>query len=227
MVVAIVALLVALGGTSIAAVTALPTNSVGTLQLKGNAVVSSKVKNHSLLKADFANGQLPKGPQGPQGPLGPQGPQGPAGPAGAASPGYVAQVVSQTSNASSSTNSTSFVDVPNTSQTITVPTGQTAKFYVFFTAETACYGGVGAQFCNVRATVDGTELQPTTSSFAFASTEVGTATSNYRASYGLIRVSDTLAAGNHTVKLQYKTTSGPVTFRLDNWALVIEQTKVT
>jgi hypothetical protein len=86
MVVACLALLVALGGTSVAAVTAIPRNSVGTAQLKKNAVVSAKVKNGSLRAADFAAGQLPAGPAGPTGPAGaggPQGPQGAAGPQGA------------------------------------------------------------------------------------------------------------------------------------------------
>jgi hypothetical protein len=68
MVVACIALLVALGGTSYA-IQALPQNSVGTQQLKNNAVASkkikngavnaSKVKNGSLLRADFKAGQLP------------------------------------------------------------------------------------------------------------------------------------------------------------------------
>jgi hypothetical protein len=79
MMVASVALLVALGGTSYAAIQ-LPANSVGTKQLKKNAVISKKVKNRSLKAIDFALGQLPRGPQGP---AGAQGPQGPAGPAGA------------------------------------------------------------------------------------------------------------------------------------------------
>jgi len=65
-----VALLLALGGTSIAAVNALPRNSVGTAQLKANAVTSAKVRNGSLLKADFRSGSLPAGPVGPQGPAG-------------------------------------------------------------------------------------------------------------------------------------------------------------
>src|SRR5581483_2402945 len=43
------ALAVALGGTSYAAVS-LPANSVGTAQLKNDAVTSLKVKNGSLLK---------------------------------------------------------------------------------------------------------------------------------------------------------------------------------
>ena len=79
MVVACLALTLALGGTSYAAIK-LPKNSVGTKQLKKNAVVSAKVKNGSLLRADFKAGQVPAGPAGPVGPQGPQGVQGPAGP---------------------------------------------------------------------------------------------------------------------------------------------------
>jgi hypothetical protein len=78
MMVAFLALLVALAGTSYAAIQ-LPANSVGTKQLKKNAVTSKKVKNRSLKAIDFATGQLPAGPQGPQGAQGPQGPTGPSG----------------------------------------------------------------------------------------------------------------------------------------------------
>lgn len=66
LVVACLALLVALSGASYAAIT-LPRNSVGTPQLKKNAVVSVKVKNRSLKALAFAAGQLPAGPQGLQG----------------------------------------------------------------------------------------------------------------------------------------------------------------
>jgi hypothetical protein len=92
MIVACVALLVALGGTSVAAVSQLARNSVGTLQLRNgavtnvkmrnNAINSAKVANRSLRSVDFAPGQLPAGPTGPQGPAGPAGPAGAAGPAG-------------------------------------------------------------------------------------------------------------------------------------------------
>jgi hypothetical protein len=91
--VAYAALFVALSGSAVAAGVALPRNSVGTPQLRANAVVSSKVKNGSLLVADFRPGQIPAGPPGltgpagpagPAGAAGPQGPAGPAGPAGAA-----------------------------------------------------------------------------------------------------------------------------------------------
>lgn len=63
MVVACIGLAVALSGTGYA-VTVLPRNSVGTVQLKKNAVVSSKVLNRSLKAVDFAAGQLPAGQQG-------------------------------------------------------------------------------------------------------------------------------------------------------------------
>jgi hypothetical protein len=92
MVIACLALLIALGGTSIAAVNQLGRNTVGTPQIvngavtnpkiRNNAVNSAKVANRSLLRSDFAPGQLPAGPTGPQGPAGPQGAAGAAGPAG-------------------------------------------------------------------------------------------------------------------------------------------------
>jgi hypothetical protein len=85
-VIAGIALLVAMGGTGYAAVS-LPANSVGTAQLKNNAVISSKVKDHSLKKTDFAANQLPRGARGPAGlpgPVGGRGPTGPSGPSGAA-----------------------------------------------------------------------------------------------------------------------------------------------
>jgi hypothetical protein len=86
MVVACAALLVALGGTSYAAVLQVPRNSVGTAQLKSNAVTSAKVKNGSLLSGDFKPGQIPAGPAGPSGAAGPAGPAGPPGAAGPTGP---------------------------------------------------------------------------------------------------------------------------------------------
>jgi hypothetical protein len=71
MVVALLALLLAAGGTSYAAI-AIPPHSI----------TARQIKPHSLLSVDFKSGQLPRGPAGPQGPAGPAGPQGPAGPAG-------------------------------------------------------------------------------------------------------------------------------------------------
>ena len=59
-----------------------PASSVGTVQLKANAVVSAKVKNGSLLAADFKRGQLPAGPTGPAGAPGAAGAAGAPGVSG-------------------------------------------------------------------------------------------------------------------------------------------------
>jgi hypothetical protein len=83
LVVSVVALFVALGGTSYAALK-IPKNSVG----------SPQVINGSLQKADLANATVtalkgkagPQGPQGPQGSNGSQGASGAAGPAGSTGP---------------------------------------------------------------------------------------------------------------------------------------------
>ena len=66
-VVGYLALFVALGGTSYAAVS-LPRDSVGAREIKKDAVSSSEVKDRALRARDFKAGQLPRGPIGPPGP---------------------------------------------------------------------------------------------------------------------------------------------------------------
>ena len=99
--VATLALFIALGGASYAAIQ-IPKNSVGTKQLKNRAVTAKKihknavntwkVRNGSLLAKDFKAGQLPAGATGPTGPVGlpgatgPAGLQGPTGPEGLIGP---------------------------------------------------------------------------------------------------------------------------------------------
>ena len=77
MIVALVALFVAMGGTTYA-VKRLPKASVGSKQIKKNAVTSTKVKNGSLRAGDFKKSGLPKGAQGPAGPAGATGARGPS-----------------------------------------------------------------------------------------------------------------------------------------------------
>lgn len=73
-VVASIALFVALGGTSYA----VARNSVGTAQLRNDAVTSAKVRDGSLTGSDLAPGSLLAGARGPRGPEGPAGPRGPS-----------------------------------------------------------------------------------------------------------------------------------------------------
>ena len=57
----------------------LPNGSVGTPQLKTNAVTSAKVRNGSLTAADLRPGTLTGGTQGPPGPVGAKGEKGDLG----------------------------------------------------------------------------------------------------------------------------------------------------
>ena len=77
-VVGTLALFIALGGVSYAAVT-LPARSVGTKQLKSEAVTGAKVRNGTLTKKDFKTSSLPRGKAGDAGQDGQPGDAGPAG----------------------------------------------------------------------------------------------------------------------------------------------------
>jgi hypothetical protein len=93
-VMSMVAVMIALGGTSYAAT--LARNSVGSPQIKpkavkssdlgDSAVTSAKVKNGALLAQDFALGQIPTGPRGATGATGPTGATGAQGPIGQTGP---------------------------------------------------------------------------------------------------------------------------------------------
>ena len=87
LVVSLIALAVALGGTGYA-VTQLPRNSVGTAQIKKNAVTGAKVKAGSLDASDFKPGQLPRGERGAQGERGEQGATGERGVQGEVGPSF-------------------------------------------------------------------------------------------------------------------------------------------
>jgi hypothetical protein len=75
--VAYLALFFALGGTSIAAVNALPRNSVGSPQIKNGSIQKIDISRRTVSALRGARG--PRGLQGVQGAQGPQGPQGPTG----------------------------------------------------------------------------------------------------------------------------------------------------
>jgi Collagen triple helix repeat (20 copies) len=94
--IATLALFVALGGSSYAAITItggnvrngtltgkdLKNESVKGADIDNGSLTARDVKNGSLLATDFRSGQLPTGPAGPQGPAGPEGESGAPGPQG-------------------------------------------------------------------------------------------------------------------------------------------------
>jgi hypothetical protein len=90
-VVSCLALFVALGGASYAAVS-LPKNSVGPKQIVPGAIDNSKIKKGSLLASAFKPGQLKAGKDGAQGPAGPPGSKGDPGPQGPAGSGSVTRI---------------------------------------------------------------------------------------------------------------------------------------
>ena len=109
-VVSIIALFVALGGTSYAAVK-LPKNSVGSSQIKANGVGSSDVKNRSLRAVDFRAGDLPAGPQGQQGVQGQKGDKGEKGDPGTpGQDGVVGAVTVQRTDVALADNTTQAVE---------------------------------------------------------------------------------------------------------------------
>jgi hypothetical protein len=99
LVMAMLALLVALSGTSYAAL-ALPKNSVGAAQIRTGAVTSLKVRDGGLQVLDLAPAarDAPKGQVGPQGPAGPKGDKGEAGPGGISGWEMVTATASSDSN---------------------------------------------------------------------------------------------------------------------------------
>jgi len=85
-VLALVALFIALGGTSYAALT-LPKNSVGTRQIRPRAVTLSKISTSARKSLTGQTGPAGRtGPMGQTGPAGPTGPKGETGMTGASGP---------------------------------------------------------------------------------------------------------------------------------------------
>jgi len=76
--IALVALFIALGGTTFAAATTLAPNSVGTTQLKNGAVTKKKISKKTIVALKGNRG--PRGLAGAEGAQGPKGDTGPAGP---------------------------------------------------------------------------------------------------------------------------------------------------
>ena len=85
-VMATVAVFIALGGSSYAALRVgsgqIVNNSVRSKDIRNNDVRSTDVRNRSLLAKDFQAGQLPAGQKGDSGPQGQTGQQGPPGVSG-------------------------------------------------------------------------------------------------------------------------------------------------
>ena len=126
---AITAIVVTLGSGAYAAVH-LPTRSVGTAQLRKGAIVSSKVKNGSLLTKDLKAGQLragavgSRGAQGASGSQGSTGDTGPQGDTGAAGPSGIVATVRFTAMVGEVPGGTAAWTFVGTTSTLTTAAGE-------------------------------------------------------------------------------------------------------
>ena len=164
---ALLALFVALGGSSYAAIQ-LSKNSVKSKQIKdgqvknadlaADSVEAAKVADGSLSAADFAPGQLPAGAQGPKGATGPQGVQGIQGVQGAeGDPGDPGDPGS--TGPSNGFESTTTVDVPWTIsesplRTLALPAGS----YILNAYATADTGVAAIHTAGCRIALAGTTV---------------------------------------------------------------------
>ena len=187
-VIATMALFVALGGTSVAAVS-LKKNSVGPKQIKAGAVkngelakgavTSAKVKDKSLSRRDFKPGQIFDGGRGAQGPRGAQGLQGPAGPTFASVAGGASTLMPKPTP-----------DIQELGPTHTFTTPTAGRLLVFATNKGVSLSCPGDALGVIFLTLDGVPVL-TTRKNANGSTT----------SYASFGVSPRVAAGSHTVRL--------------------------
>jgi hypothetical protein len=224
--VALLALFVALGGTSVAASNVLlPRNSVGTAQLKNGAVTKKKINKKTLRALRGRRG--PRGPQGvpgPQGVQGAQGLQGPKGDKGDTGPSGDTRVL--TAPGPATTTGISPVNVPGATTTVSVPPGRSMKLLARFSADSSCFSPPPAVSgsCRVQILVDGNFASPG-ANLIWDSTRGGAVSMDHqgdRQRESIEAFVGSVAPGTHTVTVQFRTGSEFVTSVLRDWTLVVE-----
>ena len=185
--VGLLALLIALGGTSYAA-TQLPKASVGTTQLKAGAVTTPKLSTKVKQKLDRAGVPGPTGPQGPQGQPGQPGQpgeQGVPGPQGPTSVGV----------GGINTSITPAAGTTSIGSSTSVTLAATGKVLVYATGTFTHSCGPGPCTRTFSVQVDGTTVPGATDSITVAASGTGGRPIN------LVGVLTNVAAGTHTVQL--------------------------
>ncbi|HEX8206859.1 MAG TPA: hypothetical protein VF587_12435 [Solirubrobacteraceae bacterium] len=219
-VLALLALVAALGGTSYAAskVTGkdVRNSSLTGADIRNRSLTGADVKDGSLSASDFGPGQLPRatpgteGPQGPAGPAGPPGPQGEPGEPGARGP------KGETGGAgvagASATTDVSLTSSDATVISTQVDAGAPARLLVWASAE-------------LRGAVDSDDVADCVLSVngIGASTpirvSVGASASGGRATLAPTGTAD-VAEGASTVALRCREASGAVTFDEGNLSVL-------
>ena len=225
---ACLALFVAVGGVSYAAAV-LPAGSVGTRQLRSGAVTRPKLRNRAVTTAKLRNRAVTtaklRNDAVTSAKIAPRAVRASdLAPRLAPHPPVVVQSGTARLLAGGTTAPRTFVDLPGARTALTLPPDvDRMLLLVRFSAESACSGGAGAQYCPVRVIVDGMEALPAAGlDFAFDGTDSGTETASSWESHAMERTI-TVGPGAHTVQVQWAVTSAATTFRLDDWLLAVEK----
>jgi hypothetical protein len=182
-VMATIAVFIALGGSSYAAITITGKNvknsSLTGRDIKNSSLTTSDVKNRSLLSADFKAGQLPAGPQGPKGDKGDTGPPGPT----------VASVSSGLDPSASPNNTYGAGTITTTQSGKILVQGSVSEFTLACSAGGSCNVDLGLR-------LDGSPIPGSGQSFS------GGASTNKQINATTYGLSASVPAGTHTFSLQ-------------------------
>ena len=140
-------------------------------------------------------------------------------------------MLTTTGVADSEVNSDSFTGPDATRLNVTVPNNETDKLLVFFNAATACYGGDPGARCLARITVDGTEIAPAAGNDSAFDNNGPSGEAKHlqstKAQHAIVRISPTLGAGTHTVRVEFATTDAATKLRYGDWTLAVQRVRVT
>ena len=121
-------------------------------------------------------------------------------------------------NVGASNTSTAFGTIPNATAAVSTSGARCIK--VLFTSETVCRATTAADFCYLRALVNGVPMNPNDSVRAIDS-ESSTARGH---AYEWFLQVDSTAAVTYTVAIQGRVGSSATTFIVDDWTLAMEVT---
>jgi hypothetical protein len=110
-------------------------------------------------------------------------------------------------------NAVAFQQMPGAVTQFGVPDGQSRCVKVLLTAETACQSQLAADFCYVRAVIDGAPMDPNGAGFQAMDSEDGTASAH---AYEWVK---RVGEGVHTVRIERRVGNAATTFWTDDWTL--------
>ena len=125
------------------------------------------------------------------------------------------------------TSSTSFTAIDAAKLNVTVPNNETDKLLVFFNAEISVLRQAPEHIAWSGSPSTTTRSPRCRTRTRLRQQYVRQHDANTQAQHAIVRVSPTLSAGAHTVKVEIATTSASTKFRYDDWTLAAQRIRVT